>query len=613
MSDADTVGGTLIRLRPQPQEVSPPRIKLYDFRRPDKFSKEQIRTISIMHESFARAATARLTELLRVETGVHVTMVDQMTYQEFLDDLERPTTLMPISMVPLKGASLLQMDRSLTSLMIDRVYGGPGQPTPPCSYTDLEETALLRLLQSLVSELSHAWKPVTNAAFEEREIEKNKTMVMITPPTEMIVLVTWDVTVCGTTASLRLAIPYLVLEPLLSKLTPRWWYSSVRRGPADHPPAGIAALPIDTEILVPAASLTVSEVVNLETGHRVAIPNPEEAVVRVGGQDLLSARPSDLPGRYDVLDDEPIRGAAVLDRLLGRDPETAEQGNAVAQSVEHALSEHLTPLLAEVRAELARVSAQQATLADSTMLREVSDYGFEGGAQPFDFLRATDAASVAVLLNSHHPQIAAMVLAHLEPRVAASVLLSMPPDVRTSVVRRIAAIDPVSPTVIKTTEEHIADRLRGMDAWISHPVGGIDGAGAVLNYTSAAVEAEVIRGLEESDPELSEKIKRGMFVFEDIAGLDSRDLRIVLGEADPEDLAVALKVVQAEIRNHMLDHLPSEQRQAMEARLAELSRPRLADVDAAQQRVVEVTRRLDLAGEITVARPGEAEGGDHAR
>ena len=116
------------------------KIKIYDFKRPDKFSKEQIRTVQIMHETFARLTTTSLSAQLRSLVHVHVATVDQLTYEEFIRSIPTPTTLAVINMDPLKGNAVLEIDPAITFSMIDRLFGGTGAVTGNKSrdLTDIE-------------------------------------------------------------------------------------------------------------------------------------------------------------------------------------------------------------------------------------------------------------------------------------------------------------------------------------------------------------------------------------------------------------------------------------------------------------------------------------------
>jgi flagellar motor switch protein FliG len=253
------------------------------------------------------------------------------------------------------------------------------------------------------------------------------------------------------------------------------------------------------------------------------------------------------------------------------------------------------------------MASQQASLADTALLGHDSIPQRDASARskPFDFLRAADAPNIGVLLSGQHPQIIAMVLAHIETRAAASALSAIPASARPDIVARVAEIAPISPWVTTLTESYIADRLRGMGAWELQPVGGVEGASALLNYSSRGVEAEVIRALDERNPQLAESIKRSMFVFEDLTILDPKDLRTVLAECGVEDIAVALKTADEAVRSVFLDTLEAGRLAEVTQCIEELGRLRLTEIDAAQKRIVETTRQLDLAGQIDVARPEE--------
>ena len=131
----------------EPEDIRPAadtrKIKIYDFKRPDKFSKEQIRTISMMHDAFARLTTTVLSAQLRSMIHVHVASVDQLTYEEFIRSIPTPTTLAIINMDPLKGNAILEIDPAVTFSIIDRLFGGTGEGTKSQhELTDIETSVM---------------------------------------------------------------------------------------------------------------------------------------------------------------------------------------------------------------------------------------------------------------------------------------------------------------------------------------------------------------------------------------------------------------------------------------------------------------------------------------
>ena len=207
------------------------KIKIYDFKRPDKFSKEQIRTVSIMHETFARLTTTSLSAQLRSLVHVHVASVDQLTYEEFIRSIPTPTTLAVINMDPLKGNAVLEIDPAITFSMIDRLFGGTGNTGGKVNrdLTDIEQSVMEGIIVRILANMREAWTQVIDLRPRLGQIETNPQFAQIVPPTEMVVLVTLETKVGEEEGMMNFCIPYLTTEPIISKLSSQFWFSSVRR------------------------------------------------------------------------------------------------------------------------------------------------------------------------------------------------------------------------------------------------------------------------------------------------------------------------------------------------------------------------------------------------
>ena len=206
------------------------KIKIYDFKRPDKFSKEQIRTVSIMHETFARLTTTSLSAQLRSLVHVHVASVDQLTYEEFIRSIPTPTTLAVINMDPLKGNAVLEIDPAITFSMIDRLFGGTGQGAKVSrDLTDIEQSVMEGIIVRILANMREAWTQVIDLRPRLGQIETNPQFAQIVPPSEMVVLVTLETKVSEEEGMMNFCIPYLAIEPIISKLSSQFWFSSVRR------------------------------------------------------------------------------------------------------------------------------------------------------------------------------------------------------------------------------------------------------------------------------------------------------------------------------------------------------------------------------------------------
>ncbi len=262
------------------EEIAQPadqrKIKIYDFKRPDKFSKEQIRTVSIMHETFARLTTTSLSAQLRSLVQVHVASVDQLTYEEFIRSIPNPTTLAVINMDPLKGSAILEIDPAITFSIIDRLFGGQGEGAKVTrDLTDIEASVMEGIIVRVLGNMREAWSQVIDLRPRLGQIETNPQFAQIVPPTEMVVLVTLETKVGEVEGMMNFCIPYLTIEPIISKLSAQYWYSSVRRGTTTEnlnilrERLSTIAVPMVAEI--GQLDLTVREVLSLRPGDVIRL------------------------------------------------------------------------------------------------------------------------------------------------------------------------------------------------------------------------------------------------------------------------------------------------------------------------------------------------------
>jgi flagellar motor switch protein FliM len=258
------------------------KIKIYDFKRPDKFSKEQIRTVSIMHETFARLTTTSLSANLRSMVHVHVASVDQLTYEEFIRSIPTPTTLAIINMDPLKGNAILEIDPAVTFSIIDRLFGGSGEGTKSQhELTDIEQSVMEGIIVRILGNMREAWAQVIDLRPRLGQIDTNPQFAQIVPPTEMVVLVTLETKVGEVEGMMNFCIPYLTIEPIIGKLSAQYWYSSVRRGTTTENlnilKEKLATVEVNVVAEIGKIQLPVRDVLSLRVGDVVRLYN-----VRVG-------------------------------------------------------------------------------------------------------------------------------------------------------------------------------------------------------------------------------------------------------------------------------------------------------------------------------------------
>ncbi len=225
--------------------------------------------------------------------------------------------------------------------------------------------------------------------------------------------------------------------------------------------------------------------------------------------------------------------------------------------------------------------------------------------RPFDFARKTDPAQLLNFIQDEHPQTMALITAYLRPEQAAAVLSALPADRQVDVARRIALMDRTSPEIVQEVERVLERKLSSVVSQEYASAGGITSVVEVLNQVDRATERTIIDALEVQDPELAEEIRRRMFLFEDIVRLDDRSIQRVMREVDlGRDLPLALRVCSDEVSERVFKNMSNRAVENLKENMEFMGPVRLRDVEEAQQRIVNIIRRLEEEGEIIVSRGG---------
>lgn len=224
--------------------------------------------------------------------------------------------------------------------------------------------------------------------------------------------------------------------------------------------------------------------------------------------------------------------------------------------------------------------------------------------RPFDFVRKTEPSQLLNFIQSEHPQTIALILAYLDPEKAASILSALPPDQQADVAKRIALMDTTSPEVVKEVERVLERKLSSIAPQEMTSAGGVKSVVEIINRVDRGTEKTIMEALEVQDPELAEEIKKLMFVFEDIVMIDNRSVQRVLREVESQDLALALKGASSEVAQKIFSNMSSRAAEMLKEDIEFMGPVRLRDVEEAQQRIVNVIRRLEETGEIVIARGG---------
>ncbi len=289
-------------------EETQKKVKAYDFKRPDKFSKDQIRTLHMLHESFARLLNTYLSTHLRTMVAIEVASVEQLTYQEFVQSMSNPSVISVLAVPPLKGNIILEVNTEIAFAFIDRVFGGTGESSVKVRVlTEIEEAVMRRFVDTTVSHLKEAWSNVVEFFPSIEATESNPQFAQIVPPSDMVVIITIQMKLGDVEGMMNICIPYLVLEPIMSKLTTTFWVASAAS--KDNNPQQVEVLQKKIErtrvpfvVEMGAINISIREFLTLGFGDVLQLDTKVDDVLkcRVGTRPKFYCRPGTSGKRMAV-------------------------------------------------------------------------------------------------------------------------------------------------------------------------------------------------------------------------------------------------------------------------------------------------------------------------
>ena len=224
--------------------------------------------------------------------------------------------------------------------------------------------------------------------------------------------------------------------------------------------------------------------------------------------------------------------------------------------------------------------------------------------RPFEFVRKADPGQLLNFIQDEHPQTIALILSYLPSSQAAAVVSALAPEKQSDVAMRIATMDRTSPDVIKEVEKVLEKKLASLVNQDYTIIGGVDSIVSILNSVDRSTQKHIMEELEVENPELADQIRKKMFVFEDILLLDNRSIQTVLREVDNNELATALKNANEDVQKAIFDNLSSRLAAMIKDDMEFMGPVRLKDVEEAQQKIVNIIRKLEDSGEIVISRGG---------
>ncbi|MCW5753485.1 MAG: flagellar motor switch protein FliG [Phycisphaeraceae bacterium] len=227
---------------------------------------------------------------------------------------------------------------------------------------------------------------------------------------------------------------------------------------------------------------------------------------------------------------------------------------------------------------------------------------------PFAFLQKAESENLLTFIQDEHPQTIALIVSHLQHHKAAEILSGLPVQKQVEVIKRVANMEQTNPEVIREVEKGLESRLANMLMQSTEKAGGVPTVAEILNLADRATEKSILEGLEADDPDLVEQIRRLMFVFEDIKLVNDKGIQAVLKEIDNSELALALKTASEELKSKIFKNMSERASQLIKEDMEYMGPVRISDVEAAQQRIVDIVRRLEEAGEVIIqGRGGDSE------
>jgi len=296
------------------------KVSVYDFKRAVRFSKDHIRSLTRIHENFARYLTTYFSAQLRTFVQINVVDVEQLPYDEFIRSIPKMTILNVFEAEPLEGRMVLEVNPNVAYAMLDRLLGGPGTaPAKMNSLTEIETIVMEKVFSRAFDSLQEAWKTIIDIKPKLEGLETNPQFMQVVSPNETIALISFSTKIGDTTGMINLCIPHVVLEPIMPRLSVHHWFVSQKK---ERIPEEVemlehrvkkTKLPIIAEL--GEASITIQEFLGLALGDVLTLNKPidEGLKIRVGEKIKFVGSPGSIKDRIAIQIDEIVNEGAEED------------------------------------------------------------------------------------------------------------------------------------------------------------------------------------------------------------------------------------------------------------------------------------------------------------
>ena len=280
------------------EEENEKEIEVYDFKRPNKLSKDQLRTLRMIYEGFGRLVSTEISTQLRTMVKIDVTSIEQLSYDEFVRSLPQPTVMGICDFHPFNGEFIIEINPKIALAIVERIFGGgdTNQNAEGREFTDIEEVVLKKINKHILNSFGEAWENVADLRPRLRELESNPQFTQIVPSNDMVILATFDTQIGDTEGLINICIPYIVLEPLVSKLSAQYWFAtSMSESKSENlsdlkKRLGKAQLPV--EAMLGSTTVTINQLLNLNQGDvlRLDSKTEQDLTINIDGREKFRAK-----------------------------------------------------------------------------------------------------------------------------------------------------------------------------------------------------------------------------------------------------------------------------------------------------------------------------------
>jgi flagellar motor switch protein FliM len=319
-------------------DYSEKRLNLYDFRRPDRVSKDQMRVLENLYESYARQFSNTLTNYLRTLVEMRVASVEQFTYQEFIMSISNPSCIHLFRMEPIENTAIFEINPSLVFLIIDRLFGGFGKPfANNHELTPIVQNVIRSIVSRGLENLANSWEHMGDFSPKITNFETNPMFIQIAPPNETVILITFEVNISKSMGMMSICFPHKIIEKLFSYMTSESWITTkVQTTPETRKTMEeeIQDLHVPLSVLIGQTRLTVRDLLQLERDDILCLDKQkdEDLIIQIGGKSKMSGK-SGIVGRRkairvtQIIEPEVPGVTSKYDRQQGEDELDEEEGD----------------------------------------------------------------------------------------------------------------------------------------------------------------------------------------------------------------------------------------------------------------------------------------------